>query len=127
MIVICEICTHTLGRTHPERLKQPMHGDMFWGLDPAFPDPFQPVEWEFLKCPVCGWRPFLAEDRVLTPEGVFVIGGAIPRKKTAADLRQEQIEREWAQAEEPEGFTCSVCGKAFKTQQALAAHSRVHK
>ena len=60
----CEICLHKLATV--EELALPLTGAMFLPPDPWMPPPFAPeLDWEWMRCPMCGKRPFTAEGRFL--------------------------------------------------------------
>jgi len=64
------------------------------------------------------------QEHVPRPEGTVLV---------SADYLDELEQKVLLMAEsepdqnEPEKFTCPECGREFGTQQALIAHSRVHK
>lgn len=95
MNIICQICSTLIARAEPKDLSIPIHGDM---LSPPYDGmsnlPFPATEWEALRCPVCSYRPFLNDDRVLTDDGVY----KIPK------------------------FICDDCGKSFESARALNGH-----
>ena len=60
----CEICLHKLATV--ETLALPLTGAMFSPPDPWMPPPFAPeLDWEWMRCPMCGKRPFILEGRFL--------------------------------------------------------------
>ena len=60
----CEICLHKLATV--ESLALPLTGAMFSPPDPWMPPPFAPeLDWEWMRCPMCGKRPFTQEGRFL--------------------------------------------------------------
>ena len=60
----CEICLHKLATV--ETLALPLTGAMFAPPDPWMPPPFAPeLDWEWMRCPMCGKRPFTQEGRFL--------------------------------------------------------------
>ena len=82
----CEICLHKLatvetGADHRyNELALPLTGTMFAPPDPWMPPPFAPeLDWEWMRCPMCGKRPFTQEGRFLLYDQVGyvdVAGGA---------------------------------------------------
>lgn len=65
--VRCDICFEPIALVNPSELLFPMIGSMFQSLEPdrEIPPPFAPgLEWEFMKCPYCGFRPFVGDDKV---------------------------------------------------------------
>ena len=63
--VKCEICQEVIATIDLLTINAPIYGWMFTSPDPfhGYPDPFPPdVPWEFMKCPHCRNRPFLADD-----------------------------------------------------------------
>ncbi len=92
MIVRCEMCFTDIGTCDPATLRTPLTGAMFGPLRAGYFPPF-PVDasWEGLLCPICGKRAVghdpdrletFRTDRILTPEGYFVVEGAGKRGRT---------------------------------------------
>ncbi len=111
MILRCEVCETDLGTFDPDALSLPLTGVMFGPLTPAYPAPFQPeATWEFLLCPTCGRRAMgwdfdsadmVRPDRLLTPQGFFVVGEGLERSGPAPYVHDSSdIAREWEAAEQ---------------------------
>lgn len=101
--IYCEICTALIATADTETLAIPISGGMF---GPPYPGrmeaPIIPdAEWEFIRCPVCGFRPFLKDDTVMTDAGLQ----KIPKEK----------------------HICEVCGKEFDRDAQLRGHMISHK
>lgn len=63
------------------KLCLPVTGDMFLPLSESHPQPFlQNLEWKYMKCPMCGYRPIEQEERVLTDKGFIEVGKKPVRK-----------------------------------------------
>lgn len=97
--VRCEICLQIIGRINMEHFDAPMTGAMFLSKDAkhGYPAPFHPsLTWRNLKCPYCGWRPFIHEHKFLNDK------------------------EEWCgytiECDEPD------CGAYFKSVYALSGH-----
>lgn len=149
--VYCEICKSQIAGADIDDLKEPMVGAMF---DSALAhlgvsSPFHPqVRWEFMKCPYCGYRPFLRRDRVsITPSGddFYIFGEPYHKpeaKKTLYERNQEAIDEEELKLEseqpepepkpepEPEpkpvqGLHCRYCEKPYKMEAFLIKHEKV--
>jgi len=75
--VICQICAEEIGDTHLRDLRYPMSGAMFTTLDPVhgMPPPFDAsLDWENFRCPYGRMhRPMVADNQVLTDEGIVVL------------------------------------------------------
>jgi len=75
--LMCEICRQTIGMFHTEDIAEPIKGAMFQSKDPrhGFPPPFlsPALEWEDMKCPYCGHRPFQARGYIMTERGYWSI------------------------------------------------------
>jgi len=106
-ILKCEICKYEIGMFDPRELKVPMRAEMFKPLRTGWPNPLRhnpalehTQTWEAAICVACGHRPFFTRDHVLTPEGLFKVGGKVPRKETQADRNQAEIDRIWAEDQE---------------------------
>lgn len=98
--VYCEICESQFAQAEPQALKEPMKGAMFIShlARNGAPNPFHPdVDWQFMKCPYCGHRPFLNKDRVLISPPIrkyYVFGDTIDKsdsEKTPYERNQEAI------------------------------------
>lgn len=86
MIVRCEMCLSDIGTCDPGGVHAPLAGHMFGPLGPGFTPPFPPdAPFEALLCPLCGRRAVGHDltrpeayrmDRLLTPEGHFVVESA---------------------------------------------------
>lgn len=101
MNILCQICNELIATTEKKALLVPLHGNMFQS---PYPDRMpasllESTEYEFIKCPMCGFRPFLQDDEVLTDKGIY------------------KIELD---------FICDVCGKVCKSRAGLVAHMRSH-
>ena len=108
--VYCEICSQKIAVTDPEELKSPMKGNMFQShlAGNGVYSPFHPeADWEFMKCPYCGYRPFLSLEKVLTDleTGRYHTIGETYHKpesdKTPHERNQEAIDAAFPE-EEPE-------------------------
>jgi len=111
--IYCEICETQFAQAEPSEphqewrgpsglpmdlLKEPMKGSMFISHlhNNGAPPPFHPeADWEFMRCPFCGHRPFLHQDRVMISHGIFYVLGDPVRKpeceKTLSERNQDQI------------------------------------
>lgn len=109
-ILVCEICQEKIGTFNPETIRLPITSDQFGSIDEfhGFPPPFpiipgrmETMTWEAARCPFCRRRPFIFEDKILTPNGHFHIGkdATPPRKRTLDDERQDEINRAWSEVE----------------------------
>lgn len=92
---ICAICSQELGWFEPEKMSVPLNGTMFERLNEGYPTPFHPaVEWEHMKCLVCRYRPFIAENQIETPLGTYTVGESWrhldPNPGTKMDLLHEE-------------------------------------
>lgn len=115
MKIVCQICLETIALADPKTLALPLMGSMFTSPDQfhGVPDPFPPsVDWEAMRCPWCRNRPFLAEDAVLTDEGLYRVPKDAPTE---------------AQEAQEDALACAVCGKTFGKRIALAGHMRSHQ
>ncbi len=93
MIVRCELCFTDIGTCDPAMLRTPLTGAMFGPLRAGYFPPFpEDAGWEGLMCPICGKRAVghdpdrpetFRTDRILTPEGYFVVEGAVEGKRAA--------------------------------------------
>lgn len=99
--LICEICHEHIGMFDPAELSAPIKGGMFKPKDNihGYPEPFPAsVEWEHMRCRICGKRPFLSQDQVKTDRGYYVIGSdKIPGdpEYTVEVYTDAELEAEW--------------------------------
>lgn len=80
LIVKCGICDEQIATAKKSDLSVPLTGQMF---GPPFPERMRHsllthTQWEYLKCPTCGNNPFLRDDEVMTPDGIYQIPSEIP-------------------------------------------------
>lgn len=108
--LVCEICGEVIGQFDPEKLSLPLKGSMFLpkDIEHGFPPPFpDALEWVDLRCRMCGKRPFLEQDRVMTPEGYWMCNAPMPvgnRKCGSCDF--------WHIGQDPSGTGwCALSGQ----------------
>jgi len=75
LIIHCQICDEQIATAKPTSLGVPLNGAMF---GPPFPERMRHsllthTQWEYLRCPTCGNNPFLRDDEVMTPGGIYRI------------------------------------------------------
>lgn len=69
----CEVCTHEVAKLDPSKASLPIRGAMFTGPEENMPCPFpDDVDWQWMKCPMCGRRPFLQEGQFTTADGAWM-------------------------------------------------------
>ena len=115
--VYCEICEERIATARIGDLCHPMTGEMFLSPDEfhGFPAPFEPgMEWEYMRCPHCNYRPFLCEDRINVGDRYVYLTEA-PEE---IGLPEEP--------EEPHEAACPLCGKKFPPAQ-LKTHIKNHR
>ena len=108
MNILCQICNSFIATATKDDLKAPIHGSMF---SAPYPDRMSEslipaVKWEFLRCPECDFRPFIADDIILTDEGIYRVPAEV-----------ESVEEV-----ETQPVVCAKCGKPFKNERALNMH-----
>ena len=86
MILICETCTAELAKIDEENLCQPITGAMLLPITPQHMDIFDDsLEWLYIKCPMCGYRPFELPDKIKTDKGYIDVPKSIailePKRK----------------------------------------------
>lgn len=65
--ILCDICKQPIAQVDPKKVHAPISGDQLHSPMPGngVPSPFHDsLAWEFLKCPFCGFRPFLKDDEI---------------------------------------------------------------
>jgi len=135
MLLKCEICFEIIGSFDPEKINLPIRAELFQSKDPARgepPPPFahQPgMEWEFLRCPICRKRPFLTEESVMTPKGIFSIReqrlNLGEPHHVSVTYTDEELDREWQERQiNPEPLWECECGKAYQHQPSLTRHKK---
>ncbi len=113
--IYCQICSSLIATASQDVLASPIHGSMFGVPYPERMDESEKLlpntEWEFLKCPVCGHRPFLKPDMVQTDDGKM-----IQLQPLAPRIEQEPAKE----------FVCEICGKSFERKAQLRGHMLWH-
>ena len=110
-----------------DKLKLPLMGFMFGPKGEGYHQPFPPeVDWQFFFCPYCRHTPFLIDEQISQawsdkrgpgPEMLFTTWGlAHAYEYLGVEMPKDEDQ-----------FKCDVCGKGFKTKQALCGHTRAHK
>lgn len=130
ILIYCELCHEHIANAFKEHLKAPLMGSMFRSPDELHERscPFDGVvEWEWMRCPECRWRPFTEENRLNEVSD----GPGSPRY--ALDLPaagEEDIlpPPDWLKVvpEETGILTCDLCGKKYGRRQ-MAIHKKNHK
>jgi hypothetical protein len=144
--VYCSICKEKIATAKKEDLRPPMMGSMFLSQDEfhGYLPPFAPgLEWEWMKCPHCRWRPFPFPDRLeiataeeeargtrttyyLPTEAQDEVEASIhPALEDKAD-QEAEIPEEPEEAWEDALLTCETCGKQYNRVQ-MALHRKNHK
>ena len=124
----CDICREVIGKFDPETLSMPLNGRMFEPKTHQYPHPFPPVDWIEMRCPICRKRPFIYQERVMTPNGYYEIGSSIyPGEETRpvqAIYTETELEQEWIEREDElrKYFICEQCGKSFVTEHGKNLH-----
>ena len=75
LIIKCQICDESIASAESSGLSVPLNGTMF---GPPFPERMKhslltEAPFEYLRCPTCTHNPFLRDDEVLTPDGIYRI------------------------------------------------------
>ena len=86
-IVICDICFDPIARV--DNPHAPISGDQLHSLHKAEGSIFaNNLSWEWLKCPICGFRPFLKDDEI-TLQGED--SRRIPEKIKIGKVAKEEV------------------------------------
>ena len=146
----CQICEEIIATFDSQRMRLPLVASMFQPKEAGFDDPFFPPEqgWQELKCGYCTNNPFIVTEEIAaawvegkgqgpeilkTPKGDYNVREQMlyTREGVKIHLGQtKKIEKENVEKDAPdliESFKCKVCGKPFKSQNALNSHSKKHK
>jgi hypothetical protein len=95
-VAVCEACTEAIGLFDPSTISLPVRGSMFLPLR-GTRCPFIPrQELPYFTCPVCGRRPWLELDKILTSTGFFMVGWKEPEPQplSAEELKTQLAERD---------------------------------
>jgi hypothetical protein len=147
----CQICDEIIATFDSQRMALPLTGKMFQAKEEGYDYPFYPdIVWELFKCPFGNHQPFLVTDemaaawvegRGLGPEilkttkGNYNVIEQTLHARTGQTvflgetkkIEKEQLKKEDTPPELKNEFKCGVCGKPFKSQNALNSHSKKHK
>jgi len=87
MILLCETCGAEIASIDKKTLCQPITGKTLLPLTPEHPDIFpNELPWEYIKCPMCQYRPFELPNKILTKIGYF----EVPKKVEQAELKYKK-------------------------------------
>lgn len=116
MIIQCEICEERIASATKIMLGLPIMSYMFAPVGPGHDHPWpEPVSWEFMACPVCGYRPFIlteeqvqrwverrgpGPDRVKTTKGFYTVysplePGETPTRIYEPEESDAELELQW--------------------------------
>ena len=146
----CQICEEIIAKFDSQRVKLPLTGKMFDPKEEGYSFPFYPdIIWELFKCPYGNHQPFFVTEEIAaawvegrgqgpeilkTTRGDYNVREQILYTKSGnvklgptKKVEKENLEKKDAPEGIVETFKCDVCGKPFKSQNALNSHSKKHK
>lgn len=132
--IYCDICTTKIANAELDSLDFPLRGRMFLSPDvlheapPPFDDPT--VDWEWMRCRMCRFRPFIFEDRIHCKAEDGTDFWHPLTFSARAELKPDEIITE-GMVEEPHinetMISCPRCGKSINGKQKLRIHMSTHK